>query len=179
MKHFEYYPKIEYAGHNAVNLLVRGKIRDAILSESALYYTYYVADGETAEILSDRYYGNSKYVWAIFYANNIFNPTLEWPMSDSVFNKHLEKKYGSIENSHKIILHHEYVDPETKIKYIIDENTYTKLSQVAQSETSESQVKEISAYTYEFELNNKKRSIVILDKKNIISITNELKNLFK
>lgn len=179
MQHFSFYPKVEYTNQLLVNIMIRGKIRDAILEKKALYYKHYLTDDQTAETISEQYYGNSKYVWAIYYANNILHPTLDWPMSTSVFVKHLEKKYGSLENSYRIIVGYEYRDPETNIVYSIDESTYNKLSLVPESEESSSSVRKLSAYDYEFELNNKKRNIVILDSKYILTITNELKNLFK
>ena len=37
MKHFEFFPKIDYSNEKSVNIMVRGKIRDAILALSLIH----------------------------------------------------------------------------------------------------------------------------------------------
>ena len=176
MKHFAYYPKVEYSKELAVNLMVRGKIRDAILEKSALYYRYTIEDGDRPDILSTKYYGNPSYTWAIFYANNMFHPIHDWPMTEFYFSKYLESKYGSVDNTYRGPPHHyEYVDQEKNV-YIIDKKTYD-LYKADQDYPKE--VKEISFFEYEHRLNENRRQIVILDNAYLATITNELKNLFK
>lgn len=176
MKHFAYYPKVEYASEQSVNIMVRGKIRDAILEKSALYYKYTISDEDRPDILSTKYYGNPSYTWAIFYANNIFHPIHDWPLTQANFVRYLESKYGSVENTYRYPPHHyEYVDQE-KNSYVIDKKTYD----LYKSDTDfPKEVKEVSTFEYEYRLNEAKRNIVILDKSYLMTISNELKNLFK
>jgi len=176
MKHFAYYPKIEYGNELAVNLMIRGKIRDAILEKSALYYRYIIQDGDRADIISTKYYGNPSYTWAIFYANNMFHPIHDWPLSQLYFAKYLESKYGSIDNTYRSPPHHyEYVDQEKNV-YVIDKKTYDLYKT---DRDFPKEVKEVSFFEYEYRLNENKRHIIVLDKAYLMNITNELKNLFK
>ena len=176
MKHFAYYPKIEYATESSVNILVRGKIRDAILQKAGLYYKYYIDDRDTAEMIAEKYYGSSEYVWAIYYANSIFHPTFEWPMRELVFIKFLESKYGSVANAINTTHHYEMTETETNTTYIIDETTYRSQETAA---GFPDYVRAVSSYNYELAENNKRRNIVILDKAHLLAVTNELKVLFK
>lgn len=180
MKHFYYYPKIDYSNNSAVNILVRGKIRDEILSSTSIYYSYYIREGERPDIISSKYYGNPSYTWALFYANNIFNPLEQWPLDYRDFISYLEKKYGGIEPATQDIHHYEYYDVFNKKTYEIDKLTYDSyFGQYEQDSQQLKQVKEVSIYDYEDSLNERKKNIVVLDKQYLYQITNELSNLFK
>lgn len=170
MIHFKPFPKIEYSEHLAVNIMVRGKIRDAILAKSALYYDYVVPEGYRPDVLATKYYGNSNQTWAIFYANEIFDPRFEWPLSNEEFNKYLKDKYGSVEWAKNIQnVHHYLLDGE----YVIDKHTYED------NTIPLSRKKAVSYYEYELNLNNEKAKIKVLDRIYLKQITNELEKLFE
>lgn len=180
MQHFVYYPKIEYGNSLAVNIMVRGKIRDEILKNTALYYKYSIPDGERFDIISDKYYGNSNYVWAIFYANNIIDPTEDIVKPHNQFIAYIKSKYGSVSTPNQTIHHYEYTDYFTKKTYIIDEETYYKYLPQYEPETQTfKNVRKVTQYEYENELNEKKRNIVVLDKTYLITLLNELEVLFQ
>jgi Base plate wedge protein 53 len=130
MKHFYYYPTVEYGNETLVNIMLRGKIRDAVLKKAALYYQYQIKDGQRPDIIAEKYYGNPRYTWAIFYANNIFHPIYDWPMDQLTFNKYLNEKYGvsypkgTLAQTH----HYELYNKHTKQKLIVDRDTYLKHS---------------------------------------------------
>lgn len=167
MQHFEFYPRIEYSGEKLVNMLVRGKIRDHILKQNVLYYEYTVQDGQRPDIIATKYYGNPNFTWAIFYANNIFDPLHEWPLNSEDFDKHVKKKYGSLESA-KTTVHHYLLDD----KFIIDKFTYDDPS------IEFSRKKIITNYDYEFQVNEDKRNIKVIDVIHLRQIVNELRNLF-
>lgn len=177
MKHFYYYPSIEYSGNTAVNIMVRAKIRDAVLENAAIYYKHRIKDGTRPDVISAKYYGSTMYCWAIFYANNMFHPLYDWPMDETSFNKFLEIKYGMSypRGGLSSIHHYEMYDRESQQKLVIDQETYLK----TMGSTNEMVlVRPVSIYQYEFELNEAKRDIMILDKKFLTKITNELTNIF-
>lgn len=179
MKHFIYYPKIEYSNNLAVNIMVRGKIRDAVLKNSGLYYKYTIEDGERFDIISNKYYGNSNYVWAIFYANNIIDPVEETPKAHNDFMSFIIAKYGNIQTPSQTIHHYEYKDVLSGKTYIIDRDTYYQyLSELEPETNTFKQVKSVTQFDYEFNLNESRRNIVVLNKSYLSSITNELENLF-
>ncbi|MFN4975950.1 MAG: hypothetical protein ACK5GV_11950 [Bacteroidota bacterium] len=179
MRHFVYYPKIEYSNNLAVNITVRARIREAVMSNAGLYYKYTIEDGERFDIISHKYYGNSDYVWAIFYANNIIDPVADTPKSHNEFIAYIKAKYGNIQSPSQTTHHYEYIDTFSKKTYIIDEATYYNyLGQYEPYSDSLRTVRIVSQYDYEFELNESKRNIVVLDKQYLGSITNELENIF-
>ena len=179
MKHFAYYPKVEYSNNLAVNIMVRGKIRDAILEKTALYYKYTLEDGERFDVISNKYYGDSKYVWAIFYANNIIDPEIDTYKPHNQFIEFIKAKYGSIQTPNQTVHHYEYTDTLSQKVYIIDENTYYEyLGQYEEETETLKTVRKVTIFEYEDALNEEKRNIVVLDKRYLLNLTNELKNIF-
>jgi len=188
MRHFEYYPKIQYSDNLAVNIMVRGKIRDAVLKNSALYYKYTISDDMTAEIISHKYYDDPNKVWAIYYANNILDPVRDWPMTETQFQKFIIEKYGSIKKSATkfnadgsicwdSIHHFKLKDSDTKLEYVIDKQTFIQPYDTP-SGTIPDQAYPVTFYEHELFLNNEKRNIIILDKKHLNQIVSEIRNLF-
>lgn len=185
MKHFHVYPKIEYSDNMAVNIMIRGKIREQVLNNHCLYYKYTITDDMKAETLSYKYYGTPSHVWAIYYANNIFDPVMDWPLSSKEFNKYIISKYGSIQKAaaqktqdgkinYGSIHHFVLIDKTTNLEYVIDRDTFVK-----EGLTNPNSVKAITFYDYEYDLNEKKRQIKILDQVYLSNVLNEFYNLFK
>lgn len=219
MKHFYAYPKIEYSNNLATNLLVRGKIRDAVLNNTTLYYKYRVDDLMRPEILSYKYYGSPYYAWAIYYANNMTHPTFDWPMNQREFDKYILEKYGSLQKAqskysdggkinhdsihHYLLNNNHIIDRQTftvassilsKYKtyylahqdmlnknlshfvidgFVIDKETFLNIG-VLNPET----VSAVTFYEHEYNMNENKRDILIIDKQYLFDIVNEFENLF-
>lgn len=167
MEHFRHFPQIEYSNVMHTNIMVRGIIRKYIQEQKALYYEYTIPDGMRPDVLSKEYYGNSRYTWVIFYANEIIDPLSEWPLSDREFKKYIISKYGSVEKSQTYI-HHYLLDD----KYIIDQSTYED------GTIDFNRKKIVTCYDNEFSINEQKRNIKIIDDIYVKQITNELKVLY-
>jgi len=171
MKHFEFFPKIDYSNEKSVNIMVRGKIRDAILANVALYYKYTIEDSDRPDILANKYYGNSNHTWAIFYANEIFDPRFDWPLNSSQFYSYIKAKYGSVQKTQNLLDEpHHYLLDDT---FVIDKTTYLDNS------IEQARKQKISVYQHEWNLNEAKRDIKIVDVVYLRQLTNELENLFK
>lgn len=168
MEHFKYFPKIEYGKETLTNLMVRGKIRDHILEQNALYYEYTINDSDRPDTISTKYYGSPNYTWAIFYANNIFDPIHDWPLTPLEFEKDLKAKTGSLSVA-QITPHHYLLDD----KYIIDETTYND----PLIEADRKQI--VTVYEHYFNINEEKRNIKIIDSIHLRQIVNELRVLFQ
>jgi predicted DNA-binding ArsR family transcriptional regulator len=100
MKYFQTIPKIasiDYIGNYVVltNLLVRAEIIPSLLNNPALFYQYDIQDGDTPEIIADKYYGDSYRYWLVLFANQIIDPQWNWPMNTNLFKDYLVDKYTS------------------------------------------------------------------------------------
>lgn len=167
MKYFEYLPTFEYSQISATNIMVRAKVREFVLNNAAVYYKHTIQDGQRPDTLATQYYGNSNYTWLIFYANNIYDPIFDWPLTNEQLISHLENKVGSLENAQQTP-HHYLLDE----RYIIDKATYENVNVPANTK------REVSVYEHELNLNEAKRNIIIIDVNYVRQIANEMQRLF-
>jgi hypothetical protein len=86
---------IDYVGNQIVltNLMIRTEIIPSLLNNPLLFYSYDIQEGDTPEIIADKYYGDSYRYWIVLYANQIIDPQWQWPMSQNLFTDYVISKY--------------------------------------------------------------------------------------
>lgn len=203
MRFFQYFPVADYditgdlprQSRVVTDILARAKILDSIKSQTYLYYQYVIRDGDTPEILAYNYYGNVNRHWIILLANDIVDVFYDWPLNGTNFEKYIVKKYGSFSTAQATYSHYEKVitkldsvtNTTTINKYKLDYDTYVSLPSSSvqtinlkdgNTVTITTTKNAVSNYDYEFDLNESKRSIKIIDKQNVSQIESELKYLF-
>lgn len=100
-KYFRYFPKIIYTlnGSNSLdtvtNLTAGFSFDDSLTENSISYYNYTVPDGETPEIVANKFYGSSEKHWIILKMNNIFDVKTDWPVEQRVLNEIIRSKYAN------------------------------------------------------------------------------------
>ena len=85
MFYFNTLPKIITPDQNGIpilmtNLLARAKLIDELKDNTMLFYSYLIKDGDTPEIIADKYYGDPYKYWIVLYSNNLLDPLWDWPM---------------------------------------------------------------------------------------------------
>lgn len=70
------------------------RFRKEILQNITAYDYYDIVDGETPEIIADKFYGSPEYHWVIMIANGIIDYASDLPMQESILQKHIEKVYN-------------------------------------------------------------------------------------
>lgn len=104
--YFERFPTTYYSldDLNSVqvvrNILVRVLFSDEIKNNFSLFDEYDILDGETPEIVADRFYRNAQYHWVILHMNNILDPRYDWPLSTVNLRNYCESKYDNINDVH-------------------------------------------------------------------------------
>ena len=58
------------------------RIKKEVLSNIVLYDEYDIIDGETPEIIAEKFYGNPEYHWIIMLANERFNYITDFPLEE-------------------------------------------------------------------------------------------------
>ena len=102
--YFSNFPIINYLDNPAINLLASVKIRDVVKNNVNVFYPYVVKDGERPDHIAADYYGDARYSWLIYLANDIVDPYYQWPMPTNEFKKFIVKKYGTVEKATEQIL---------------------------------------------------------------------------
>lgn len=178
------------------DILSRVKILDSIKLNTLVYYFYDIQDGDTPEIIASKYYDNPNRHWIILMTNDIVDPIYDWPLSSSNFDSFIVSKYGSYANATTTIHHYEKIitkqdsvtNTVTTNRYVIDLDTYTNMSamDVATYNLKDGNTVTVTttkdivyAYDFEYELNESKRRIKIIDKSYVQQIEKELEILLE
>ena len=146
-----------------------------------VYYDYMIRTGDRPDTIAHKYYGDSGYAWLVLLFNDIFDPIFDWPQFDNDFEEFLKGKYGSLQAASETVHEYRWITQQEQIlqdgtklekKYIVvDQTTYATLS------PSEREL--VTKFDYEEELNQQKRNIKILDKKYLVQVKNEVKEILK
>lgn len=97
--YFENFPVLYYTvddnktGQIVQDIFRRVAISEQLLNSTILYELYEVQDGDTPEILADRFYDDPGLFWVILITNNILDPRFGWPMDQLRLEKYIERKY--------------------------------------------------------------------------------------
>lgn len=197
MKYFESLPKIviNENGSSVVrtNLMARASIIPSIFSNPMVFYNYDIQDNDTPEIIAYKYYGNVYRYWLVLFANQILNPQWDWPLNSGAFNAYLEEKYPNT-NIYTQLDHYEKIvsitDGESNITttevFTISEEEFNNLTPSntnytingVQSTVSVTK-RSVNTYEMEFEKNESKRNIKILNSNYVDQVEVELVKLFK
>jgi hypothetical protein len=193
MFYFNTLPKVLTPDQNGIpilmtNLLARAKLIDELKDNTMLFYNYTIKDGDTPEIIADKYYGDSYKYWIVLYSNNLLDPLWDWPMEYNQFISYLNSKYSTEAESADLtpfeymqltVYSYEKVvnttdkstDAVTTIYQKITEDEYTTLVPTTNTYKPDN-VNEVSVdiskrivsiYDYEYELNERKRQIQIMN----------------
>ena len=198
-KFFNLFPKLVYDTDGnrsgsydvATNVFVRIGILNTIKNNSSLYYPYLVQEGDTPEMIADKYYGDPEFHWVVLYMNDMVDPFYDWPMEYSNFVRFINNKYGStvtaqtqVHHYYKQVSRYDSSSQTTTIsKMIIDAtayaalpvsqvNTYNLTNLTTVSETVTRGI--VYCWDYELERNEDKRSIKLLKKEYIDTVKNTL-----
>ena len=175
-------------------------VRDDITPTTTIYEPYFVKNGERPDQVSYDYYGDEQYYWVILQINEIIDVHNEWPLSQYELDEYIVKKYGSVAASEET-RHYETIEVKDKDGNVIlpgrgsgvdrggrgqnglvvpgnyeftyrDGNSYiTRRGFTGQFAACTP----ISYRQYEYDLNEDKSQILVLQKKYIGNYMNEVK----
>ena len=132
------------------NLLKRVAVRTKVRTNTAIFDTYDVKEGETPEIIADMLYDDPELHWVILLMNNVTDRYHQWPKNTNQFLAYINDKYSDVDATH----HYEIsqVSGDTTIK--IDIGT---------DNTGHSGASVVTNFEYEEALEDKKRNIRLLE----------------
>ena len=210
MFYFNSFPKVittDYNGNGILltNIIKRINIIPGLLSNPLLLYKYDLQEGDTPDIVANKYYGDSYRYWLPLFANNIINPQWQWPMDSNVFDSYIQNKYAeaaTAANVSSVLTYtqstvYQYtktiqtVDSvtlsSTSTTIVIDESTYnstnigittsTFLNGDTVTQTITKNV--VSIYDYELEQNESNRSISLINSIYTSQIESQFASLMK
>ncbi len=170
--YFDAFPVIPYDSKgdlnykDVTNLLRRVGMRAKLKSNTLLYDTYNVKEGETPEIIAHKLYGDAQLHWIILLINDITDRYHQWPMSGGQFLDYLNDKYSNPDAIHHYETTQTSGDTKVKIEVFneVDDDAYTGLTPITNREFEEQE-------------QDKRRKIRLLDPSFVEQFIDEYKKL--
>jgi hypothetical protein len=171
-KYFKNFPLVAYKGTQLRNILLKASIIRDLFLDDTTFYDYFVDDGEKATHVAFNYYGSVDYAWLVFLSNRIMDPYFEWYLSNEEFEQYIAKKYGSVQEAYTEVVEYRLLSDGVYTNKNISVRTkeYYETIELPEKYTFQP----VYAYDKEFEANEVKRKIKLIDKKYATRISNEL-----
>ena len=170
--YFDSFPVISYDAKgnleykDVTNLLRRVGLRAKVKSNTLLYDTYDVKEGETPEIIAHKLYGDAELHWVILLVNDITDRYHQWPMSGGQFLDYINDKYSNPDAIHHYETTQTSGDTKVKVEVFneVDDDAYTGLTPITNREFEEQE-------------QDKRRKIRLLDPSFVEQFIDEYKKL--
>ena len=170
--YFSEFPTIPYDAEgngkfkDVKNLLRRVGIRAKVKSNTMLYDTYDVKNGETPESIAFKLYDDAELHWVVMLINDITDRFHDWPLSEAQFLQFIKDKYDNVNAIHHYEISQQSGDTKKKINIGTDNTDYPAATA-------------ITNYEHEQEVQDNKRKIRLLDPSYIGQFVEEYKSLIK
>jgi|TARA_R110000796_G_scaffold74973_1_gene168403 hypothetical protein len=175
--YFNSIPKIQYDSMNTgnpkivTNLLRRVAVRAKIKTNTLLFDTYDVKEGETPEIIAHKLYGDPELHWIVLLVNDVTDRYHQWPMTYAQFLQFVADKYDNVNGTHHYELAQSSGDTTTKIEVYNNSALYSGDDDFYNNATA------ITNIEYEETQQDIKRKIRLLDPRYIEDFVEEYINL--
>ena len=98
MFYFDTLPKIITPDENGnsivlTNLIARARLIEQLQNNPRIFYEYSIQEGDTPEIVAEKYYGDPYRYWIVLLSNEFLNPLWDWPLSEQMFLDYINTKY--------------------------------------------------------------------------------------
>ena len=171
------------------NLFKRSALEQDILENLAFHTKYKIVGDDRPDNVAFQYYKDSTLDWLVLTCNNIINVQTEWPLLQNDFDRFLLDKYGSYDNLNAT---HHYETQEIKnSKDVVvipkglhceSDYTVTYFDYNTQREViilSADCTTEVTNYTYEERIEDKKRNIYLLKPQYISVIRDDMERIME
>jgi hypothetical protein len=82
------------------NLTTRITLTDEVKNNLSLFDEYDIKDGETPELVAEKFYGNPELHWLVLHYNEIIDPRFDWPLDTNNLNRYIAGKYANVNAVH-------------------------------------------------------------------------------
>lgn len=163
------------------NITSRFKLVEAFQRQEAVYYDYSVKEGERADTIAFKYYGDASLDWVIYLTNDIIDPEFEWPLSNRALTSYITKKYGSVAAAMEQTHHYEQIIQQHQVLFdgTIIPAKYEQIDLTTYDSLASADKRIVTSYEYENEVNESKRSIKLLSEDFITPLLSQVKRIFE
>jgi hypothetical protein len=83
------------------DIITNVRVKSDIFNNIVYYQEYDIRDGETPEMISEKFYGSPYYHWIIMLSNERFDYIQDFPMTQVSLEAYIDAKYGAEKDSIK------------------------------------------------------------------------------
>lgn len=208
--YFKFFPTTYYIQSNTstsldvlTNITSRFKFENSFKDNNSVFYEYEIKEGDTPEIIADKFYGSPENHWIVLNFNDIVDPQFDWPLDQRTLIRFIDEKYTSnadtangqtgvqwaklnVKQYNKVeTITNNLNNVEKIVKITVDAETYANLSsssttislQDGNTVTVDTIKETISYYDYEIAQNETKRNIKLLKPEFVSSSIDELRKV--
>ena len=186
---FKHYPtkqlKQDGVFKNIVDLSRYVRVSNDLLVENYEYFDYVIVGSDRPDQVAYTIYGDSKYYWSILVSNNIRNIWTQWPLGQNEFDRYIVSKYTSVDTAQSqtyrnIALKDIFKASTASLPELIiatgepvDSAAITNYSLTVGVD-----YEIVTNYRREYDLNEAKRNIKLVQRSNLEAMMKELSSLF-
>jgi len=153
------------------NLLRRVALRTKVKTNTLLYDTYDVKEGETPESIAFNLYDDTELHWVIMLVNDITDRYHQWPMRYSQFLQYVNDKYDDVNAVHHYEIAQTSGDTTTKIEVYSNSALFSGDTDFYGTATA------VTNLEYEESLQDQRRKIRLLDPQYLPQFISEFESL--
>jgi hypothetical protein len=195
-RYFEEFPVMKYDGKIVRDITRKVQLKGIYTTNADAYLPYTVENNDKPEDIAHYYYGSVDYTWLVCLCNNVIDPYNDWVLSGQNFENMLMKKYQKESGrvGYEIVTWCMNTTITANVRYYFkDDLFYSNDTIIAKFRTNTSVAhtvgvmnaaraagyKPMRVYDEEYETNERKRSIILLNKNLLSAASEEFKRLMK
>mgnify|MGYP003113550562 FL=1 len=169
------------------NLFKKGVIREDIFQDITFFTKYQIQGDDRPDNVAAKVYGDPTLDWIVLQSNNIINVQTEWPLSQNRFDEYCLAKYGSYDSLYNGVHHYETIEIKNSKGVVIvpgeqqvpSDFSVTYYDDGLRQYITASEVSAVTNYTYEEDIQTKKRNIFLLKQLYVPTVLDDVDNIME
>ena len=169
------------------NLFKKGVIREDIFQDITFFTKYQIQGDDRPDNVAAKVYGDPTLDWIVLQSNNIINVQTEWPLSQNRFDEYCLAKYGSYDSLYNGVHHYETIEIKNSNEVVIvpgeqqvpSDFSVTYYDDRLRQYITASEVSAVTNYTYEEDIQTKKRNIFLLKQLYVPTVLDDVDNIME
>ena len=169
------------------NLFKKGVIREDIFQDITFFTKYQIQGDDRPDNVAAKVYGDPTLDWIVLQSNNIINVQTEWPLSQNRFDEYCLAKYGSYDSLYNGVHHYETIEIKNSNGVVIvpgeqqvpSDFSVTYYDDGLRQYITASEVSAVTNYTYEEDIQTKKRNIFLLKQLYVPTVLDDVDNIME
>ena len=195
--YFNRLPNIEYVNRlpdakisdyiQVKNLFKKGVIREDIFQDITFFTKYQIQGDDRPDNVAAKVYGDPTLDWIVLQSNNVINVQTEWPLSQNRFDEYCLAKYGSYDSLYNGVHHYETIEIKNSNGVVIvpgeqqvpSDFSVTYYDDGLRQYITASEISTVTNYTYEEDIQTKKRNIFLLKRLYVPTVLDDVDNIME